>query len=723
MALPLNPALRGEPRDRSGAARDAARGCHQRAAFWLAGVALSLLAACGGGQQPRSDVGRAPGSPPPAAAAPQVRTVNALDDAAVTQLKADGTTLQTATVDVPVTDLMDMPRGKAMTLDVAAEQVSTGTGTATQTGGTLSAASLAAGMMNTAEPGDQFTVIATGDSSNLKTITARQNAADIAADQTGLRVLHAAPRVPAVDIYLTAPDAALPATPSIPALAFTNFAPPADQPSLKVPAGDYQIRITQAGARDVVFDSGKLALPGGQDVLVAAIPAFEGAAPVALLVLPSDGKPTLIRAPSTALRAVHLSPEAPAVDVLANDRSVIRSLAFREDSRILNVAPGAINLKVNAAGTSTTVINADLTLPARKAVSVIALNKLAAIEPVVIVDDGTKPAMGKAKLRVLHAAPDVPAVDVYLTAPDATDLPAAPTIPALAFKAAFPAGDAAAVAVDAGLYRVRITVAGQRTVVFDSGRFGIWPRDDLLLAAVPPKAGSPAQASPVDLLVVRARGFNQLLRNRPATMPPTEPPVMGSKLRALHASPEAPAVDILVDDAKAIENLSFGTLSPYKAAPEGNRSIKVNVAGSSTNLLSATLPVEKDAAYTVVAYDLPTALKALVLKDETRTVFAGARGYIRIANLISNTQGAPTFTGSSTGGSVAFGTASPYGENSPGSKTVGVSFTTASGTGSASVAFNLEEGNSYTVYAIGSADPAKNKPVRLFVSRDSAMMR
>jgi hypothetical protein len=107
-----------------------------------------------------------------------------------------------------------------------------------------------------------------------------------------------------------------------------------------------------------------------------------------------------------------------------------------------------------------------------------------------------------------------------------------------------------------------------------------------------------------------------------------------------------------------------------------------------------------------------------VLKDASTIAFAGARGYIRIANLISDAVGQPEFTGSSSGGA-AFGAAAPYGETSLGSKSVGVKYTTAGGSGAASVGFELESGNFYTVYAIGSADCSKGKPVRLIVSRDS----
>ncbi len=673
-------------------------------------IAALVLAACGGGS---GGADAPPSSTPVNSEAAQVRTVNALDDAAVATLSVGSKPVNSADVDAPVSEFANMAAGSTVSLAVSAE------GSSNQANSADLGSSSAVSVPMTASKGDKVTVFAMGDSSSMRTMHIRQNSSDVPADQTGVRVLHAAPRVPAVDIYVSAPDTALPATPTIGALAFANFAPPPDQSSLKVPKGNYQIRLTASGSKDVVFDSGSVAFPGGQELLIAALPSFGAGSAVNLLLLPSDSRPTLIREPRSAVRAIHLSPDAPAVDVLLSDKRVVRNLSFRQDSAFVHTLSGTRTVKITAANSTATVIMADLNLPANKAISVVALNKLANIEPAVIVDDGQAPTAGNSKLRVLHASADVPAVDVYLTAPTAA-LPAEAAIKGLAYKSAAPASGAAALSIPAGDYRVRLTLAGKTDVVYDSGAFKIKSRENLVVAAIPPKADAPAQASPVDLLVVRTRGANSLLQSQTSTTPPTTGTMtVTTSLRALHASPQAPAVDLLLDGTSTAAALSFGNFTERAAVAEGTRALKINVAGTSTTVLSATLTVAKDTAYTAVAYDTPANLKALVLKDEVKAKAAvGARGYIRIVNLISDVQGTATFTGSSSGAG-AFGTAAPYGESSPGSKSVGVSYTTATGQGQAAVAFNLEQGNFYTVYAIGSATSAGGKPVRLIVSRDS----
>jgi Domain of unknown function (DUF4397) len=679
-------------------------------------LAATVLAACGGGGGDSTSTAT-PNNAPSATAA-QVRTVNAIDDAAVATLSIGSRTVNLADVDGPVSDFADMPGdasgNAAASIAVAPERAKALGATDRETAaGSSSAISVAM----EAKPGEKITVIATGDSDSVQTLSLKQTNAAIPADKTGVRVLHAASRVPAVDIYVSAPDAALPATPTIAALKFTQFAPERGQASLQVAKGDYQIRVTEAGKTDVVFDSGKVNLPGGQDVLIAAIPSFVPGSLINLLLLPTEGKPVIVKEPRTSLRAVHLSSDAPAVDVLLDNKRVVRGLNFSEDSSFAKVAAGKVGVKVNAANTATSVISANLDLPANKAVSVVALDKLATIQAAVIVDDGNAPAAGKGKLRVLHAATGVPAVDVYLSAPDAA-LPADAAIKGIEFKSAVPASGAAALEVASGAYRVRLTLAGKKDVVYDSGPFQVKARDDLIAAAVLPKAGSPAQPSPVDLLVVRTRGGNSLLKSTGGATPPPPPPAGSVTVRAAHASPDAPSVDVLVDGVAPFTKLNFSDFQDRRSVAEGTPRFKINLAGTATTVLEGQLNLEKDVGYSVVAFDTPAALKVLVLKDVTTVAFAGARGYIRIANLISDAVGTPEFTGSSSGGA-AFGAAAGYGETSLGSKSVGVKYTTANGTGAASVGFELESGNFYTVYAIGSADRSKGKPVRLVVSRDS----
>lgn len=110
--------------------------------------------------------------------------------------------------------------------------------------------------------------------------------------------------------------------------------------------------------------------------------------------------------------AVHASPDAPAVDLLVDGAVAGTGLAFPANTSYLNVTAGTRNVKVNVTGTSTTVIDADLPVTGGASYTVFAGDVVASIGAIVLTDDLTAPASGKAHVRFVHLSPDAPAVDV-----------------------------------------------------------------------------------------------------------------------------------------------------------------------------------------------------------------------------------------------------------------------------------------------------------------------
>lgn len=151
--------------------------------------------------------------------------------------------------------------------------------------------------------------------------------------------------------------------------------------------------------------------------------------------------------------AVHASPDAPAVDLLVDGAVAGSGLAFPNNTGYLTVTAGTRNVKVNVAGTATTVINADLPLLAGGNYTVFARGPVASIGALVVADDLTAPAAGKAHVRFVHLSPDAPAVDVAVTGG-----------PVLFANKAFEQYSAFA-PVDAGTYNLEVRPAGSGSVV------------------------------------------------------------------------------------------------------------------------------------------------------------------------------------------------------------------------------------------------------------------
>lgn len=90
------------------------------------------------------------------------------------------------------------------------------------------------------------------------------------------------------------------------------------------------------------------------------------------------------------------------------------------------------------------------------------------------------------------------------------------------------------------------------------------------------------------------------------------------RVRVLHASPDAPAVDILVDGTKVIEALPYREYTEYLPLPAGRHEIRVNVTGTSTTVLNAAPTVEAGSDYTAIAVGFAgkaPALDLLLLAD------------------------------------------------------------------------------------------------------------
>jgi hypothetical protein len=175
-----------------------------------------------------------------------------------------------------------------------------------------------------------------------------------------------------------------------------------------------------------------------------------------------DESPVTPTTPSNSLvKVIHASPDAPGVDLLVDNTVAGTNLTFPNNTGYLTVNSGTRNVKVNVTGTQTTVIEANVDFMQNKNYSVFAVNSVANIEPLLIEDDLTAPAQGKAHVRFIHLSPDAPAVDITLT--DGTVVFGNKSFKE--FTAFTP--------LDAGTYALQVRVAGTNTVALDLGNITV----------------------------------------------------------------------------------------------------------------------------------------------------------------------------------------------------------------------------------------------------------
>ncbi|MEF8881700.1 MAG: DUF4397 domain-containing protein [Halapricum sp.] len=266
-----------------------------------------------------------------------------------------------------------------------------------------------------------YTIAATGEIGDdadepFAPLVLEDDTSEVADDEARLRVIHASPDAPAVDVTAAGGDVVL--------FDGVSFG---ESGYATVGAGDYTVEIrgdTDSNDGDVVADF-DVSLEGGEIYTAFAAgylsPDDEpGDAPFNLLVTTPNGRGAAPEPePSEGnVRVAHMSPNAPNVDVYLNGNAVLEDVPFGAVSGYLTVPATDHEVTITPAGapdtevfsgTVTVAEDTDYTIAATGEVGDQADEPFA---PLVLEDDNSEVADDEARLRVIHASPDAPAVDV-----------------------------------------------------------------------------------------------------------------------------------------------------------------------------------------------------------------------------------------------------------------------------------------------------------------------
>jgi hypothetical protein len=166
------------------------------------------------------------------------------------------------------------------------------------------------------------------------------------------------------------------------------------------------------------------------------------------------------------VRVVNASPDAGALDVAVDGKTVITGLTFgglSPTSGYLTVTAGNRGVEFRDTGTTTDRINSNIAFASKKEYTLLAVGKVAnkTIAALLKTDDNSAPQSGNFKLRVIHAASDGPEqIDIFVVAPGTNITNATPTIAALTSQQASDYQN-----LIAGTYEVIMTDSSDRTKV------------------------------------------------------------------------------------------------------------------------------------------------------------------------------------------------------------------------------------------------------------------
>ena len=155
-----------------------------------------------------------------------------------------------------------------------------------------------------------------------------------------IRVLHASPNAPAVDVYANSMLIAA-------NLAYRDFTP-----YLKIRPGNYNVKVFPAGQKTNPVIDTNISVPPNSIFTVAAIGLLPN-----LSLLPILEPRMQIPPGKLFIRFAHLSPDAPAIDITLPDGTpLFRDVSYKEVTNYIPVNPGTYTLQARIAGTGDIVL-------------------------------------------------------------------------------------------------------------------------------------------------------------------------------------------------------------------------------------------------------------------------------------------------------------------------------------------------------------------------------
>ncbi|MBU3159830.1 DUF4397 domain-containing protein [Clostridium frigoris] len=152
-----------------------------------------------------------------------------------------------------------------------------------------------------------------------------------------IRVLHASPKSPAVDVYIND------------MLKFKNLSYGTFTDYVEVMSGDYNVKLYAAGTKTTPVLNKNVFIPPGKIYTVSAIGTLPNI-DLLLVLEPKVNNPTN----NAYVKFTHLSPNAGAVDVaLPSGKILFKNVKYKESTDYIQVPPGTYTFEVRPTGTKT----------------------------------------------------------------------------------------------------------------------------------------------------------------------------------------------------------------------------------------------------------------------------------------------------------------------------------------------------------------------------------
>ena len=228
-----------------------------------------------------------------------------------------------------------------------------------------------------------------------------------------IRFVNAAAGPGALDLYLTAPGADLTATaPSVANIGYGSG-------SLFVPVAKgttFEIRITPAGTKDVIYDGAAQTFAEHSGASVVAFSKGSGKL-VDVVVLRNDdaGSGALVDNVLTQYKVINASLVPSALNVLVDGILQLSNIPYTGVSNYQRTNAGSHNFSIEATTTpGASLLSLTRTLAAATDTSIVLTGTSGALSALVLQDNNLPPPAANASIRFVNSSADVAASDVFI---------------------------------------------------------------------------------------------------------------------------------------------------------------------------------------------------------------------------------------------------------------------------------------------------------------------
>ena len=188
-----------------------------------------------------------------------------------------------------------------------------------------------------------------------------------------VRVFHAAPQAPNVDVYVNDQ------------MVFSNLAFGDFTRYVYLDEGEYNVSVYLAGQKDRPVINQMVDVPSQQIFTIAATGNLDN---LGLLVVPDK----VSKSPSpnySSMRIIHLSPNAPAVDILVDGDTLFEDISFGEGTDYVDLNSGTYNINAVLNSDKSVVLPLKVTLNPDKIYTIYIIGNPPSLQAVQVVDGNT----------------------------------------------------------------------------------------------------------------------------------------------------------------------------------------------------------------------------------------------------------------------------------------------------------------------------------------------